>query len=82
MQVKIVGIQQQDYQLDSGYSFKGQKVYAIDLDSACDDLVGNLVMDFKIPANSPMAAVPLTVNKVYTVYFNQKGKPDYLAESK
>lgn len=33
MKVRIVGIQSQDYKLDNGYEFKGNKIHALDLDS-------------------------------------------------
>ena len=32
MLMKIVGVQEQDYKMDNGYSFKGKKIHAIDLD--------------------------------------------------
>ena len=80
MKVRIVGIQSQDYKLDNGYEFKGNKIHALDLESQPDGLSGNLTMTMKIPAVSPLAAVPLVVGKEYNVYFNQKGNVDFIAE--
>ena len=80
MLVKIVGIQSQDYKLDSGYAFTGNKIHVIDMDSAPNGLDGNLVTNFKIPASSPLAAIPLKVGGEYTVYFNQKGVLDFIME--
>lgn len=80
MKVRIVGIQSQDYKLDNGYEFKGNKIHALDLDSQPDGLSGNLTMTMKISATSPLAAVPLVVGAEYNVYFNQKGGVDYISE--
>ena len=81
MQIKLVGIQPQDYTLDSGYSFTGVKVHAIDLETKSDGQLGDQVMVFKIDSVSPLAAIPLTVGKQYNVYFNQKGKLDFISEA-
>lgn len=80
MMVKIVGIQSQDYKLDNGYEFKGNKIHALDLDSQPDGLTGNLTMTMKIPVASPLSSVPLVVGAEYNVYFNQKGGVDYISE--
>ena len=82
MLVQIVGIQSQDYKMDNGYSFKGNKIHAIDLDSKPDGLSGHLTTTMKIALDSPMANVPLAVGQKYTVYFNQKGGVDYIAAAK
>lgn len=82
MKVKIVGIQAQDYKLDSGYSFKGKKIHCIDLESKPDGLTGELVTNFKIADESPLSSIPLAVGHIYTAYFNQKGALDYLVENK
>ena len=81
MLVQIVGIQSQDYKMDNGYSFKGNKIHAIDLDSQPDGLNGHLTTTMKISLESPLANVPLAVGKKYTVYFNQKGGVDFIAEA-
>lgn len=80
MRVKIVGIVPQDYTLDNGYSFKGQKIHAIDLESSVDGQLGHQVMDFKIAADHPLANVPLKVDTDYNLYFTKKGQVDFLCE--
>lgn len=78
MLVKIVGVQAQDYKLDNGYAFKGDKVHCIDLETTADGQNGNRVMDFKIPAGSPLASVPIQVGATYKLYFNHKKQADFL----
>lgn len=82
MKVKIVGIVPQDYTLDNGYSFKGQKIHAIDLETAVEGQLGNQCMDFKIAGDHPLASVPLKVGAEYNLYFTKKGQVDFLAEVK
>lgn len=79
MKVRIVGIQAQDYKLDNGYEFKGNKIHALDLDSKPDGLIGHLTMTMKIKASDPLSSVPLSVGDEYNVYFNQKGGVDFIA---
>lgn len=79
MKVRIVGIQAQDYKLDNGYEFKGNKIHALDLDSKPDGLTGHLTMTMKIKASDPLSSVPLSVGDEYNVYFNQKGGVDFIA---
>jgi len=81
MKVKIVGIENQDYKLDSGYSFKGKKIHCIDLESQKNGLSGNLTTVFKIADDSPLAVVPIVIGAEYTCFFNQKGALDYLANN-
>ena len=81
MQVKIVGIQPQDYTLDSGYSFKGIKVHAIDLGTVADEQLGQQVTTFKIPSTQVFPCV-LEVGKEYVVYFTQKGAVDFVSPLK
>lgn len=78
MKIQIVGVQQQDYTLDSGYSFKGVKIHAIDLTSAPAGLSGNLVTSFRIAADSELASVQLVPGAKYTVYFDQKSALDFI----
>lgn len=80
MLIKIVGIQSQDYKLDNGYAFTGNKIHAVDMDSVPNGLDGHIVTTFKIAATSPLAAIPLKVGGEYTVYFNQKGALDFITE--
>lgn len=82
MKIKITGVQPQSYTLDNGYSFTGEKIHAIDLDTKCDGQIGNQVMTFKLDSDSPLTSVPLVVGNEYTIYFTPKGKPDYLAPYK
>lgn len=79
MLIKIVGIQPQSYTLENGYSFTGEKVHAIDMDTKSDGQLGDQVITFKLDSTSPLTSVPLTIGGVYNIYFTQKGKPDYLA---
>lgn len=81
MKVKVVGIQTQDYKLDNGYEFKGRKLHCIDMDSERKDLQGNLTLTMKIPSDTPLGVLPIEVGEEYTVYFNQKGGVDYLANA-
>lgn len=81
MQVKIVGIQTQDYTLDSGYSFKGEKIHAIDLETVANGQVGQQVTTFKIPSTKVIPCV-LEVGKEYVVYFTQKGAVDFVSPLK
>lgn len=77
MKIRVVGVQNQDYKLDSGFSFKGVKVHAIDMDSKDACLQGNLTTTIRLAHDSPFP-VP-EVGKEYSVYFTQKGAVDYLA---
>lgn len=77
MKIKIVGIQDQNYKLDNGYAFDGFKVYCIDVETASENLIGNVTTTLRIPRNSPFAA-NLAVDQVYNVYFTQKGAVDFL----
>lgn len=79
MKVKIVGIQPQDYTLDNGYSFKGDKVHVIDLETVKNGQIGNVVTTFRISADSPLSSVPLQIGEDYTVYFDQKGQLAFLS---
>lgn len=81
MKIRIVGIVPQDYTLDNGYSFKGQKVHCIDLESMVKGQIGCQVMDFKISGDHPLAEVPLVVNAEYNLFFNKKGQVDFLAQA-
>lgn len=82
MKIKIVGVQEQDYKLDNGYAFKGRKIHAIDLDSSPAGLTGNVVINLKIPADSPFATLPLVVGSTYVCYFTQKGALDFIKEDR
>lgn len=81
MLVKIVGIVPQSYTLDNGYSFTGDKVHCIDLETKADKQIGDQVMDFKIPADSHLAGVPLEIGEKYQLYFTKKGAVDFLAKA-
>ena len=82
MKIKITGVQPQSYTLDNGFSFTGQKVHAIDLDTKSDGQIGNQVMTFRLDSDSPLTSVPLIVGDDYTIYFTPKGKVDFLAPYK
>lgn len=76
MKIKIVGIQDQSYKLDNGYSFDGFKIHAIDQETSNDRLTGNLVMNLRLDRSSPFAS-DLEIGGEYSVYFNQKGAVDF-----
>ena len=82
MRVKIVGIVPQDYKLDNGYEFRGNKIHAIDLETVAVNQLGNQVMDFKIPGDHPLATVPLKIDGTYAIYFDKKGRLDFIQEVK
>lgn len=81
MLMKIVGVQEQDYKLDNGYTFKGKKIHAIDLDTKIQDQMGNVVTTFKISAESPLYNRPIYIDSVYKCYFTQKGALDIIEQS-
>lgn len=72
MLLKIVGIQPQVYKLDSGYTFKGNKVYAIDMETKIEGMLGNQTVDFRIGVKDPLYNTPLSIGSVYRCYFDQK----------
>lgn len=76
MLMKIVGVQEQDYKMDNGYSFKGKKIHAIDLDTKNQGQMGNIVTTFKVSAESPLYSTPIYIDSVYKCYFTQKGALD------
>lgn len=76
MLLKIVGVQPQDYTMDNGYSFKGNKIHVIDMETKVEGMLGNQVSDFKIPISSPLYAMPLSIGSVYRCYFDKKGRPE------
>lgn len=78
MEIKIVGIENQDYKMDNGYAFKGKKLHCIDEDTERPSLNGNVVTTIKIDDNSSLATVPVEVGNHYTAFFNQKGALAYL----
>lgn len=82
MLIKIVGIQPQSYTLDNGYSFTGEKIHAIDLDTKSEGQLGDQVMTFKLESTSPLTSIPLSIGEQYNIYFNQKGKPDFISPFK
>ena len=76
MLMKVVGVQEQDYKMDNGYSFKGRKIHAVDLETKSNGLVGNVVTTFKIPSDSALSNVRIEIGSVYKCYFTQKGALD------
>lgn len=84
MLVQIVGIQPMDFTFDkadgSKFTFKGDKVHCVDLETTGDRQMGHRVMDFKIPADSHLANIPLEIGGKYRLFFNKYGKPDFLAK--
>ena len=82
MKMQLVGVQRQDYTLDNGYSFKGNKLHCVDLESKPDGLQGALVTTFKISDDSELATIPLRIGANYTCFFDQKGNLAYFVEVK
>lgn len=82
MKVKLLGILEQEYDLsrDGGPKFRGRVLQCVTVDEDKDGLTGELVKTIKIPDSDKCAAVPLTLGKTYTAYFDDKKKLDYLAE--
>lgn len=78
MLMQIVGVQPQDYTLDNGYSWKGLKVHAVDLESQTDGLYGNLTVTFKIGTNHPLYNTPIQIGKKYKCFFNLKKELDMM----
>lgn len=78
MLLKIVGFQEQDYKMDNGYSFKGKKIHAIDLDTKNHGQTGHIVTTFKVSADSPLYTRPISIDSVYKCFFTQKGALDYM----
>lgn len=78
MKITVLGVQRQDYKLDSGYEFHGVKVHSVDEDSAPVGLDGHLSMVFKLSDESPLISVPLIIGDQYNVFFTQNGQVDFL----
>ena len=81
MKVQIVGIQDQNYKLDNGYTFDGFKLHCLDVSTANDNLTGLLTTTMRIPRSSPLAT-NLVVGEEYNVYFDQKGNVDFIQRVK
>lgn len=79
MKIKIVGVVPQNFTLDNGYHFEGNKIHAIDLETRADGQIGNQVFDFKISKDSKLYGVPLHVGCDYALYFNKKKEADFLS---
>ncbi len=77
MKIKIVGIEDQNYKLDNGYSFDGLKLHCLDVETKKDKLIGNVTTTIRVPRDFPQAT-SLMVGMECSVYFNQKGQLDFL----
>lgn len=82
MLFKIVGIENQDFTFPDGKVYSGRKIHAIDKDTASQGQIGDQVTVMKISSTHKLATAPLEVGKEYHVYFDQKGRPDFIAEAK
>ena len=78
MVVKIVGIETQDFTFDDGKTYKGKKLHVVNVDEHKENLVGSPVSVIKIPATNEYYTVPIDVDKLYTVFYDQKGKVAFL----
>ena len=82
MLVEIVGRERQDFKLDNGYEFHGVKYYAVVEDEVKENLQGKITTELKIADGTRCADhAPMELNSKYVLYFNQKGKVDYLREA-
>ena len=79
MILQIVGVQRQDFKLDSGYEFHGIKVHCVDRGTQLAGLQGCQILDFKVPDGHPMSTIPIHLNKDYRVFFDQKGRLDFMS---
>ena len=82
MIVKIVGIETQDFTFDDGKTYKGKKLHVVNVDEHKENLVGSPVSVIKIPATSPFYTVSIEPDKLYDIFFDQKGKVAYVAAHK
>ena len=82
MIIKVIGIETQDFRFDDGKEYKGKKLHVANVDEHKENLVGCLVSVIKIPATSEFFSVPIEPDKLYNVFFDQKGKVAYLAPNK
>jgi len=82
MKVKLLGILRQDYDLtnNGGPKFNGHVLQCVTVGEEKEGLQGQLIKQIKIPDSDKCATVPLELGKMYTVYFDDKKKLDYLAE--
>lgn len=82
MIVKIVGIETQDFTFDDGKTYRGKKLHVVNVDEHKNNLVGSPVSVIKISATSEFYTVPIEPDKLYNIFFDQKGKVAYLAAQK
>ncbi len=78
MLVRVVGLLRQDFRLDNGFEFHGYKFQCLDESTQNKDLQGKMVLDFKVPDGHPLSDMPVHLGKVYKVYFDQKGRLDFM----
>lgn len=82
MIIKIVGIEEQNFTFEDGKTYSGRKLHVIDREPAQGNMQGEKVSVVKIPSSSRFFNFPLTVGEEYAVYFDQKGKVDFIGEVK
>lgn len=82
MTIKIVGIENQNFTFDDGKTYSGKKLHVIVVDEHKDGLIGCPVSVVKISSTSEFFNVPLELDKLYTIFFDQKGKLAYIAAQK
>ena len=82
MIIKIVGIEEQNFTFDDGKTYTGRKLHVIDREPAEGNMLGEKVSVIKLASTNRFYNLPLTVGEEYAVYFDQKGKVDFIGEVK
>ena len=78
MLLRIVGLQRQDFKMDNGYEFHGYKFHCVDESTENKELQGRQVVNFKVGDDHPIASMPVHLGRLYKVYFDQKGRLDFM----
>ena len=82
MVVKVVGIEKQDFTFPDGKQYSGKKLHCVVVDRHEPNLVGCPTEVVKIASTSEFFSVPIDVDSLYTIFFDQKGKIAFLAPAK
>ena len=79
MVVKVVGVEVQDFNFKDGTHYAGKKLHCVVVDRNAPNLTGCPVEEVKIPSSNEFYSVPIDVDELYTVFFDQKGRVAYFA---
>lgn len=82
MTIKVIGVENQNFKFNDGKQYTGKKIHCAVVDQHNDGLVGCPVEVIKISSSNEFYSVPIDVDKLYVVFFDQKGKVAYFAPSK